>query len=228
MDISDKGPLEPETREVLATFSPAGWDSVQHFLDEHPYPFYAVLLGRDTDLQLKDYVEHNWTNLHYMSGDTTLLLSIYAPQTVDDQVMSYWKGKLGDSFQQVWNESPTAAWSYQYARQLGIPFDKLPCLFIGTDIAKNSGLAVKIPQWDAPDLLSLFEMVFQKTFDSSELGSEQRLESIDDGIAHFYKLRLGGIYVKNHWMEYVNTKEILKNVISILVTAAMTALKGGL
>jgi len=225
MELEDNGPVETSTRDIVGTLPPAAKEGMQRFIAAHPYPFYAILLGRDSDAEFRAYVEQNWTNLHYMSGDECLLFSVYGPKDGAEEVRAYWKETLGDAFEAVYTGSPSSAWSYPYARNLGIPYDKLPCLFIGTDLATTRGFAVKIPPWGAKDLLSLFELVFQETHKAAGLEPEARLEAIEGSIEQFYRARLAGIYVKNHWMEYVNAKEILQKVVETLITAGMTALK---
>jgi hypothetical protein len=192
----------PKSNDVLG--------EAQQLIDAHPYPFYVILLGLDSDTALKDYVVQNWTNLHYMSGNECLLLSAYKPQAGDEEVKRYWKDKLGNSFERFYNNSPLAAWSYSYAQQLGVHMDKLPALFIGTDLAEDRGLVVQIPPWNATDLRRLFERIFQKTHEASKLDSEQRLKAIEDSIGHLYKAKMGLFYTKNHWMEYVNTESLTK------------------
>jgi hypothetical protein len=225
MTIKDNGPLVTETRDIINGFPPGFYEETEQFIDAHPYQFYAILLGRDSDKALKDYFEKNWTNLHYMSGDECLLLSVYTPQRVDETIKMYWENKLGDSFEKIFNKSAEVAWTYSYARQLGVSFNKLPCLFIGTDLKKNSGIVVNIPPLGEKDLLSLFELFFQKTREASGLDSEARLKAIVDSIENFYMAKVAGLYVKNNWWEYVNPKENLKKVIEILVAAGITALK---
>jgi hypothetical protein len=232
MGIEDNGPVDTDTRVIIELFSPAARDRMQQFITEHHYPFYAILLGRDSDTELKTYVEQNWTNLHYMGGDECLLISAYGPKDGAEEVRAYWKETLGESFEAIYtgspSSSPTSAWSYQYVRELGIPNDKLPCLFIGTDLTTTRGFAVTIPPWGAKDLQSLFEMVFQKTHEAAGLEPEERLEAIVGGIKEFYRLRKTHIYVKNHWMEYVNGKEILKKIIETLIAAGISALKAAI
>lgn len=228
MEFEDTGPLDSPTRDILLAIAPAAREGMQEFIRAHSYPFYAILLGRDTDAEFRSYVEQNWTNLHYMSGDECLLFSVYGPKDKPEEVSAYWKKTLGESFEAIYTGSPSSAWSYSYARELGIPYDRLPCLFIGTDLATTGGFAVKIPPWGAVDLLSLFEMVFQKTHEAAGLDPEERLEVIEGSIEQFYRARIAGIYVKNHWMEYVNGKEILQKIIETLIAAGMTALKAAL
>lgn len=226
--MGDNVPLNVsgETRDIMSIYSPA-IDRISSYFDKNPYPFYAVVLGRDSDEAIKKFVSDNWLNLHYMSGGDCLLLSIYPPNKLDQEVAGYWKGKLGDDYEKIMDKVPASAWSYEYARRLGIPFDMLPCVYLSSDLDKK-GFAVKIPQWGDKDLTSLFELIFGTVSRNVKLDSVKRLASVEkeiDGFYGKYNMKLGEVYVKNHWMEYIDPKENAKKVIEILVAGVLAGLK---
>ncbi|MDQ1280687.1 MAG: hypothetical protein QG670_1950 [Thermoproteota archaeon] len=208
----DKAPMNPETRRAMQIFGKSMKD-IQNLLSKHPYKFYVILLGRDEDDFVKNYVAENWTSLHYMSGENCLFLSIYPPKKLDPEVANYWKEKLGSSIRKIWKQTPTSGWSYEYARNLGIDFSKLPCLFIGVTLEQQEGFAIKIPEALKNDLTPYFEFIFQKIEDSSKLEVDGRLAALEKKIDEYYSLKLAKIYVKRHWMEYVKPKEIVSTVI---------------
>ena len=228
MEEKDRAPLDVtmETKAILTIITPVLKD-LEEFLIEHSYPFYAILLGRDIDTFLKDYVADNWKNLHYLSGNNCLFLSIYPPKEIDEEIRDYWKEKLGDKFEKILDKIPSAAWSYEYGRVLGIPFKKLPCLFLGTNLKEDEGFVIKIPGWNKKDLTSLFEFIFDKINSASELNESERLKKIEEEVDGYYSLKLARIYIKNHWMEYVKPKEIAEKVIEIIVAGLITVLKRG-
>lgn len=226
MEEKDKAPLDVsrETRVILEIFTPV-MEDLEKFITEHQYPFYAILLGRDTDTFLKDYVANNWKNLHYLSGTNCLFLSIYPPKQVDEEIINFWKKKLGDKFDNIWDKIPTSAWSYEYGRYLGIPFEKLPCLFLGTNLKKNEGIVLKIPEWSEKNMTSLFEFIFDKINNASELNENERLRRIEEEIDKFYSLKLAKIYIKNQWIEYVKPKEIAQKIFEIIIAAIIAGIK---
>jgi len=226
MKEKDKAPLDVsrETRVILEIFTPV-MEDLEKFITEHQYPFYAILLGRDTDTFLKDYVANNWKNLHYLSGNNCLFLSIYPPKQVDEEIIDYWKTKLGDKFDNVWDKIPTPAWSYEYGRHLGIPFEKLPCLFLGINLKKHEGIVLKIPEWGDRDLTSLFEFVFGKMNIAPELNEDESLKKIEGELDRFYSLKLKKVYLKNHWMEYVKPKEIVEKFIEVVIAGIIAGMK---
>jgi hypothetical protein len=212
----DKAPLNPKTRSAMQIFGKSVKD-IEDLLSKHPYKFYVILLGRDEDDFVKKYVGENWTSLHYMSGDNCLFLSIYPPKKLDLEVTDYWKEKLGTSVDKVWEKTPTPGWSYEYARNLGIDFSKLPCLFIGVTLGQQDGFAVKIPEALKNDLTQYFEFVFQKIEDCSKLDVDARLPALEKKIDQYYSAKLAKLYIKRHWMEYVKPKEIVSTIIGELV-----------
>lgn len=224
----DKAPLDASGgfRDIMSIYSPV-MDQIGAYLDKKGYPFYAVILGRDGDARIKDFVANNWVNLHYMSGPGCLLLSIYPPKAPDKEVAEYWKGRLGDDYEGIMEKAPTSAWSYGFARNLNIEFDKLPCLYLATSLQKG-GLVIKLPAMGDKDLTSLFEYVFGTIEGAAKLEAGDRLMAVEkqvDGFYGRYSLKLGEIYVKNHWMEYVSPTENAKKVIEILVAGALAGLK---
>ncbi|GAB6283625.1 MAG: hypothetical protein STSR0008_24090 [Ignavibacterium sp.] len=229
MKEKDKAPLDVsrETKVILGIFTPVKED-LENFITENQYPFYAILLGRDTDTFLKDYVANNWINLHYMSGNNCLFLSIYPPKQVDEEIIDYWKKKLGDKFDNVLDKIPAPAWSYEYGRNLGIPFEKLPCLFLGINLKKDEGLVLKIPEWSEKDMTSLFEFIFDKINNASGLNENERLKRIEEEIDKLYSLKLAKIYIKNNWIEYVKPKEIVQKSIELIIAGIFAGIKRGI
>lgn len=226
MEKKDQAPLNVRktSKAVMPVYTPF-LPELEELVAAHPYKFYALLLGRDDDAFLSDYMAKKWKNMHCLSGNDCLFLSVYAPGETDGEILSYWKGKLGDEFADIFNKIPDPDWSYEYARNLGIPFEKLPCLFLGTSLQGKSGFVIKIPQWSEKDLTSLFEFIFGKMNDAAQLSENERLQKMEEEIDRYYALKLGGIYTKNHWMEYVNLKEIAQTVVEILIGGVMAGLK---
>jgi hypothetical protein len=74
-------------------------------------------------------------------------------------------------------------------------------------------------------LSSLFKYIFDKLNDAAGLNEQERLEEIEKEIDRFYTSRITGLYIKNHWMEYVNPKQFLKEILGIIMTAFIGALK---
>jgi len=217
LEERDLGPLKPETLDVTVIPSKNIGD-IQKIVSGFTYSFYVILLGRDEDEFLKTYVAQNWTNLHYMSGQSCLFLSIYPPEKLDAEVTDYWSKKLGDDFGKLQEKVPTTGWSYEYARNLSIDYDKLPCLFIGVGLNEQTGFVVKIPEILKDDLTSYFQFVFQRIVECSKLHEGDRLPALEKRIDKYYKARLTKIYVKNHWMDYVHPKAVLSTVISQLLS----------
>lgn len=218
--------ISGETKDIVPI--PNDMKNLEKFLESHPYPLYAAVLGTDIDKFLGDYIAKNWLNLHYMSGEDCLFLSAYAPEKVDADVVDYWKKKLKGEYEGIWENVSKPASSYGYARMLKVPYDKLPCLFLGTDLKANQGIVAKIPEWNEKDLTTLFEFVFQKAHESLELNPSDRLGKIESDIDRLYMAKLGSIYVKAHWMEYVKPKEVLGSIIEELIAAVIAGIKKGI
>ncbi len=216
-----------ETKAAMAALPVAARESLEKFLASNSYPFYGLLLGRSINKFLADFVAKNWLDLHYMSGEDCLFLSVYAPEKMDAEIVDYWKNKLKGEFEGVWDNVPKTAWSYDYARMLGVNYDKFPCLFLGTDLNADKGIIVKIPEWGEEELIKLFEFVFQKAHDSSELGPSDRLWQIERDIDDLYMAKLGSIYIKEHWMEYIKPKEIVGSIIEVFTAAVVAGVKKG-
>jgi hypothetical protein len=217
MSENDNAPVKPSKRVIIAL---PGKDvkDIEELLARIPFKFYVILLGRDEDDFIKNYVANNWTNLHYMSGDDCLFLSIYPPKKLDQEVSNYWMDKLGVAFEKVEEQTPTAAWSYVYARNFSVSFDKLPCLFIGVSLNKQDGFVVKIPEALKDDLTSYFQFIFQKIENCANLDESERLAALEKQIDKYYRWKLAGIYVKNHWMEYVKPKHIISAIIGQFIS----------
>jgi hypothetical protein len=222
-----KPDISQETKAAAFFLPPAFKENLEKLLTSNPYPLYAVLLGRDSDKFLKDYVAKNWINLHYMSGEDCLFFSAYAPEKIDTEVVDYWKKKLKDEFKEIWDNTPNAAWSYEYARMLNVPYDKFPCLFLGTDLKSNTGFVLKIPKWNEDDLTRLFELLFQKAHESAKLSPSERFELVEREVDSFYNVRLGIMYIKAHWMEYVKPKDILEDILKTIIAATIAGIKKG-
>jgi len=219
--------ISHETKAVMAAIPVVAKENLEKFLTSNPYPFYGLLLGRSIDKFLADYVANNWLDLHYMSGEDCLLLSVHAPEKADAEVVNYWKKKLKGELEGIWENMPKAAWSYNYARMLGVDYDKLPRLFLGTDLNANTGIIAKIPEWGEQDLFKLFEFVFQKAHESSGLSPTERLLQIERDIENLYMAKLGRIYIKDHWMEFAKPKEIIGSIIEVLTAAVIAGAKKG-
>ncbi len=215
MEERDTAPLKPIVKDI-SVMPPT--EAIQKLVSSFNYKFYVILLGRDEDRFLKTYVAENWTNLHYMSGPSCLFFSIYPPKKLDTEVTDYWDKKLGKDFAELQERTPTTGWVYQYARNLSIDFEKLPCLFIGAGLNEQTGFVVKIPEALKNDLASYFQFIFQKIDDCSKLGENDRLKALEKQVDQHYRVKLARIYVKNHWMEYVKPKTIVSTAIGQLVS----------
>lgn len=217
MEKGDNAPLTANTREI-AVLSSKEIEDIKKLVSGFNYEFYVILLGRDENEFIKNYVAENWTNLHYMSGPNCLFLSIYPPKKLDTEIANYWNKKMGRKYRNLQKKAPTTAWIYEYARNLSIDFSKLPCLFIGVGLDEQTGFVVKIPEVLKDDLTYYFEFIFSKVLECSKLNQNNRLKALEKKIDKYYRAKLAKIYIKRHWMEYVKPKEILKTAISQLLS----------
>lgn len=220
MKREDKAPLDvsQETRDIIG-IPYSDIEKLKNFLKDTKYSFYVLLLGRDNDNFIKEYVLKNWKNLHFMSGDKVLFLSVYQPEKIDSEIREDLNKKFGKILKDLDVINPSPAWIYKYIRYLNISVDKLPCLFIGTDLESDKGIIIKIPELDEKHLTEFFEFLFMEKLNKlADLDKEERLKKLKESVNQFFLKRLK---LQSHeiYIEYVlpNVKKVLPELVILLI-----------
>jgi len=229
MKKKDNAPLDvsEQTRDISFIFS-TNVDKFKEFLKKTNYSFYVILLGREDDHFIKNFMIKNWKNLHYMSGEKILFLSIYKPDKIDNEIKEDLKKKFGDLIDNTATFDPSPAWSYKYARLLGIPISYLPCIFIGTDINKNKGIFIKVPRLNEKYLKYFFEFLFNNLNELADLDEEEKLKKLKENIYKFllekFKLKSKEIFIE-YILPNIDTQKIIAEIISMVIGGLIRGLK---
>ena len=220
---NDNAPLDVsmETKLVLP-FPDSDLEAIGMLLAKTPFPFYALLLGRETDKKLASFVAENWKALHWMSGKNCLLLSAFPSKEAVPELDKEWKEKLGETYKKFARAQPDLSWSYEIAAQMQIPYDKLPCLYLCDSLEARSGAILKLPDWSSADLTLLFEGIFQ-TLNNVRPNDPRRMDAVAADLKD-YQLDKIRIFLKEHWQDYVNVENV-KAAIEILISGILCALK---
>lgn len=228
MDRKDNAPLDVsgQTKDI-SSIPFADIEKLKKLLKKAKYYFYVILLGRDDDEFIKNFVIENWKNLHFMSGENILFLSIYKPDKIDDEVKQDLKKRFGELFDNTEPITPAPAWSYKYARLLGISYDNLPCLFIGTDIERDKGIVVKIPKLKEKYLREFFKFLFKELNELADLDEDKRLERLKESLNKYMleklKLKSEEIFIE-YILPKINTEQIISQLIAIMISLMRKAI----
>ncbi len=219
----DNGPLDvSQEMKMVLPFPNADLEAIGQLLAKTPFPFYALLLGRETDKNLASFVAENWKALHRMSGKNCLLLSAFPPKEAIPELDKEWEGKLGEAYKEFARAQPDLTWSYDIAAQMQIPYGKLPCLYLCDSLEASNGAVLKLPDWSSADLTLLFESIFQ-ALNKVQPDDPHRMDAVTADLKD-YPLEKIRIFLKEHWQDYVNVENV-KTAIEILISGILGALK---
>jgi hypothetical protein len=123
----------------------------------------VVLLYTDEDVHVASYIRTHYDNLDELSGESCNVYFIENPSAVDP--FRFWRALLTEKLYVVWKILGWAehvpydkAQAYALARQLGVPYDALPCACIFSPTRR----------WDTPEIVPLHSnltKIFRQLFE---------------------------------------------------------------
>lgn len=189
---------------------------------------YGVLLTRDIKHPVVQMLRERWYDFHQLTGPKFLLIVFEPPDEWRKSFKKYWKDKLGEDIEKIWDEWQTGveregAVNYAKLFKPGVKVDDFPCMVLFTDlkhIDKQQVVIRKIPKWDTESLYELLSGMIQSIVDCCEQPAEKRLECLKSSLTTptakakaYYK------YTEKKALDYLK-----KNPASIVVTTAAFAL----
>jgi len=149
---------------------------------------YGVLLTRNIKHPLVQMLreDERWYDFHELAGRKFLLIVFEPPGEWRERFKNYWKGKLGEDFEKIWDEWQTGVergGAVEYAKLFKpeVKVDDFPCMVLFTDLKHLDEQQVvmrKIPKWDTESLYELLSGMIQSIVDCCEQPAEQRLECL--------------------------------------------------
>lgn len=194
----------------------------------HDVAIYGVLLTRDIKHPLVQMLRERWYDFHKLTGPEFLLIVFEPPDEWRESFKNYWKGKLGEDIEKIWDEWQTGveregAVDYAKLFKPEVRVDDFPCMVLFTDLKHLDEQQVvirKIPKWDTESLYKLLSGMIQSIVDCCEQSAEKRLECLKSSLTSptaktkaYYK------YGEKRALYYLK-----KNPASIVATTAAFAL----
>lgn len=151
---------------------------------------YGVLLTRNIKHPLVQMLRERWYDFHKLTGPKFLLIVFEPPDEWRESFKNYWKGKLGEDIEKVWDECQTrvereGAVDYAKLFKPKVKVDDFPCMVLFTDLKHLDEQQVvmrKIPKWDTESLYELFSGMIQSIVDCCEQPAEKRLECLKSSL----------------------------------------------
>ena len=143
---------------------------------------YGLLLSADSKGALAEVVRTRWSELHHLSGDEFAVVAFDTPKEWNSSLEEYWKGQLGDRFNEVWGD-----WEKGRGLEAGAAFDwrdlfdppiaakDLPCLVLFTALDSKEAVVRSIPNWDAEAIYRFLMAQFEAVADCCNRPPEDRL-----------------------------------------------------
>ena len=237
IDFSKLQP-EPEEPQGPVRHIVSVGENLDDFLDKvkTEYPFYGVLLPGTAQSKVNEYIQSHWGLLHRLSGKACLLLTPVAPEHPTDEDRQFLTDLIGAKrASQAWERyhydaERAASDAYTLAQEMHLPYDRLPCLVLMTDLESKQQLIQRIPAWDEESLTAFFTAVFGKLVSHGESVPQQRLDGLkgDLGRAFMLKLhyehiaqRVGGTLEHIEWSEVIQAtltnKELMAGAFKLLL-----------
>lgn len=204
-------------------------EDIRDLLEKIPdVAIYGVLLTRDIKHPLVQMLRERWYDFHKLTGPKFLLIVFEPPNEWRKNFKNYWKGKLGEDIEKIWDEWQTGveregAVDYAKLFKPEVKVDDFPCMVLFTDLNHLDGQQVvmrKIPKWDTESLYKLLSGMIQSSVDCCDQPAEKRLKCLKSSLTSptakakaYYK------YGEKQALYYLK-----KNPASIVATTATFAL----
>ena len=141
-------------------------------LREHGrYPCYAIILVLPSDTEAVKYLDDFGHELHLISGDTCLILTLNQTQfSVPAFDETIWEKAV--------NEHVASGYSARVAQLLDISFDRFPCMVIFEDIRSSEHVVITLKDMPAKEVSEKLRVIFSLIQTAVEDG-ENPLSTID-------------------------------------------------
>ena len=189
---------------------------------------YGVLLTKDFKHPLVQMLRDRWYPLHELTGPKFLLIVFKPPDEWRDDFKNYWKGKLGEDFEKIWDEWQTGfkgkgVFNYAKLFKPEVKVEDYPCMVLFTDLEhlnEQQVVMCKLPEWDPDSLYELFSGMIQLITKCCEQPTEERLECLQSSLTSYTaKTKAYSKYKGKKVRDYFKKKPV-----SIVVTTATFAL----
>lgn len=224
IDFSKLQP-EPEEPQGPVRHIVSVGENLEDFLNniKNAYPFSGVLLPGSAQSKINEYIQTHWGLLHRMSGKACLLLTPLVPKDPTDEERKVLVDLLGARWAtQAWERyhydaERAANDAYTLAQEIHIPYDRLPCLVLMTDLEAKQQLIQRIPAWDAESMTGFFAALFGKLAVHAESDPRQRLDGLKGDLGRTFMLKLHYEHIARHvggTLEHVEWSEVIQSTLT--------------